>query len=85
MTEGTRFGTTMHSPKVVQGSDAYPLIMDGKIKRVAPLPSPGAERLSARCFLSGFLQLPEKDELALEAISSLYSTLRAPSVDDTLR
>ena len=23
MNEGTRFGTTMHSPKVVQDSDAY--------------------------------------------------------------
>ena len=39
MNEGTRFGTTTHSPKVVQDSDAYPHIMDGKIKRVAPLPS----------------------------------------------
>jgi hypothetical protein len=25
MNEGTRFGTTMHSPKVVQDSDAYPI------------------------------------------------------------
>jgi len=39
MNEGTRFGTTMHLPKVVQDSDAYGQIMDGKIKRVAPLPS----------------------------------------------
>lgn len=42
MNEGTRFGTTMHSPKVVQDSDAYDWIMDGKIKRVAPLPAPRA-------------------------------------------
>lgn len=39
MNEGTRFGTTMHLPKVVQDSDAYPQIMDGKIKRGSPLPS----------------------------------------------
>lgn len=39
MNEGTRFGATMHSPKVVQDSDAYPQIMDGKIKRVVPPPS----------------------------------------------
>ena len=26
MNEGTRFGTTMHSPKVVQNLDAYPPI-----------------------------------------------------------
>lgn len=40
MNEGTRFGPTVHLLKVVQDSDAYgPQIMDGKIKRVAPLPS----------------------------------------------
>ena len=32
MNEGTRFGTTMHSPKVVQDSDAYLPSTDGKIK-----------------------------------------------------
>ena len=39
MNEGTRYETTMHPPKVVQDSDAYYLIMDGKIKRVTPPPS----------------------------------------------
>jgi len=39
MNEGTRYGTTVHPRKGVQDSDAYPQIMDGKIKRVAPLPS----------------------------------------------
>ena len=38
MNEGTRFGTTMHLPKVVQDSDAYGRLRDGKIKRLAPLP-----------------------------------------------
>lgn len=42
MNEGTRFGATMHSPKIVQDSDAYHQIMDGKIKRVAPLQAPCA-------------------------------------------
>jgi len=37
MNEGTRFGATMHSPKVVQDSDAYSQTTDGKIKRVTPL------------------------------------------------
>ena len=50
MNEGTRYGTTVHPRKGVQDSDAYlgracktrtltSQIMDGKIKRVAPLPS----------------------------------------------
>src|SRR5206468_4518559 len=39
---------------------------------------------SARCFLSRFRQLPERAVLAPEAISPLYSTLRAPSLDDPL-
>jgi hypothetical protein len=39
MNEGTRFGTTTHSPKVVQDSDAYTQTTDGKIKRVTPRPA----------------------------------------------
>jgi hypothetical protein len=31
--------------------------MDGKIKRVAPLPAPSPKWLSARCFLKGSRQL----------------------------
>jgi hypothetical protein len=38
MYERTRFGTTLHSQKVVQDSDAYRPTVDGKIKRVSPLP-----------------------------------------------
>jgi len=50
MQQRTRYGTTVHSRKVVQDSDAYhsqkavqdsdayPRPKDGKIKRVSPLP-----------------------------------------------
>jgi hypothetical protein len=36
MHERTRFGTTPHSQKVVQDSDAYGVKREGKIKAVAP-------------------------------------------------
>ena len=63
MNEGTRFGTAMHSPKVVQDSDAYTQSTDGKGK--APPPD-------GRIFLVGLSlrALPPSRRLALQPETS---------------
>ena len=72
MNEGTRFGTAMHSPKVVQNSDAYTQSTDGKGK--APPPD-------GRIFLVGLSlrALPPSRRLALQPETSTISSPRQPS------
>jgi hypothetical protein len=57
MYERTRYGTTLHFQKVVQGSDAYIPVTDGKIKRVPRCRTFGPNYLSAHCFWLALLRV----------------------------
>jgi hypothetical protein len=73
MYQRTRYGTTLHFQKVVQGSDAYPATEDGKGK--AP-PSVRRMWLMALRFYEAIrVVMP-----SLHAETSNKSTHRAPSV-----
>ena len=56
-------------------------IMDGKIKRVAPLPAPGASKAVCTLFLEQLAAACGDAWAALESICRLHSTLRAPSLE----
>ncbi len=55
MYERTRYGTTLHFQKVVQGSDAYIRATDGKIKRDSSLPELRSQVSVCTLFLLGSL------------------------------
>jgi hypothetical protein len=73
MNEGTRFGTTMHSPKVVQDSDAYLQSTDGKIKAPTAVGRMWLVRL--RFFAIFGVAVP-----ALARQTAMISTIQAPSL-----
>ena len=53
---------------------------DGKIKRVTPQPSPGSERLVCTLFFEGVAPALGDVDMALEALSALFSMPQAPSL-----
>ncbi len=57
MNEGTRFGTTMHSRKIVQEPDAYGRATDGKIKRTFVRGSLRSQEVVCTLFLQRVTEL----------------------------